>query len=497
MTSTQRSEILPRSEPEAEGISSSAIRDFLAAVDREVDSLHTFMLLRNGRVVAEASWAPYTLPQRHMLFSLSKSFTSTAAGLAIAEGFFALDDLVVDLLPATAPPPASRSELLGRLKVRHLLSMTTGQSEDSLPAFLRGTARDWQRAFFALPVEHEPGTYFVYNSGATYMVSAIIQQTTGLRVTDFLIPRLFDPLGISDPQWERSPEGIDTGGWGLSLAAEEIARFGQLCLDGGFWKGQRLLPEAWVREATSRQVANGSDPESDWAQGYGYQFWRCRHNAYRGDGAFGQYCVVMPEQNAVLAMTGGLGDMGAPLRLAWEHLLPAMGSAPAERRPGAAEGLHSLCACLRLRPAPGEPIGEPGEFAGRFVLDPNGEGREWVELSRSREVGLSLSIRDGGGTHVLPLPPAGEWATIESAFDLPTQGVLDHGASFLASRAMGVSAARTGAASIVVRLAFLPTPFVADLHLAITAERLIMQYTSNVAFGPRERKPIVGRRVRG
>ncbi|MBW7461807.1 serine hydrolase, partial [Paenibacillus sepulcri] len=151
----------------------------------------------------------------------------------------------------------------------------------------------------AAPVEHEPGTHFVYNSGATYMLSAILQKVTGQTLLEYLQPRLIEPLGIKGAAWDVCPRGINVGGWGLNVTTEDIARFGQLYLQKGMWNGQRLLTEEWIAEATSSQISNGDGGVNDWAQGYGYQFWRCRHGVYRGDGAFGQFCIVMPEQDAV------------------------------------------------------------------------------------------------------------------------------------------------------------------------------------------------------
>src|SRR5205085_6655901 len=137
-------------------------------------------------------------------------------------------------------------------------------------------------------------------------------------------PRLFEPLGFENPTWVASPQGISAGAYGLMARTEEIARFGQLYLQKGMWKGRQLIPAAWVEQATALQTSNGSSPTSDWDQGYGYQFWRCRHHAYRGDGAFGQYCVVMPDQDAVVAITSGVKDMQAVLNIIWDKLLPAM-----------------------------------------------------------------------------------------------------------------------------------------------------------------------------
>lgn len=313
---------LERTTPESQGIASSAILRFVEAAERELHDLHSFMLLRHGKVIAEGWWSPYERDSAHMLFSLSKSFTSTAVGLAISEGCFSLDDPVLSFFPDERP--ASVNEHLAAMRVRHLLSMTTGHEQDTMPAIDARQDGNWIKGFFDVPVVFEPGSHFLYNTGATYLLSAIVQKTTTLKLVDYLEPRLFKPLGIDRAVWQESPQNINTGGFGLSLKTEDVARFGQLYLQLGKWGNDVLVPEAWVKEATSYQTPNGDNLESDWAQGYGYQFWRCRHGAYRGDGAFGQYCVVMPEQDAVLVITAGLADMQQPLNLVWEQLLPAM-----------------------------------------------------------------------------------------------------------------------------------------------------------------------------
>ena len=184
-------------------------------------------------------------------------------------------------------------------------------------------SKNWAKAFLAHPVPHKPGTHFRYNTPATYMLSAIVQKVTGETVLDYLTPRLFEPLGIQKPKWDKSPQGISIGGYGLYLRTEDIARFGQLYLQRGKWNGKQVVPKEWVDAATSKQVSNGSDPTNDWDQGYGFQFWRCRHQAYRGDGKDGQFCIVLPEQGAVIAITANIRDMKGELDLVWEKLLPA------------------------------------------------------------------------------------------------------------------------------------------------------------------------------
>jgi len=312
---------LPRSSPEKQGISSTDILDFVETADKQIDTMNSFMLVRHGNVVAEGWWGPYDSTTPHILYSLSKSFTSTAVGLAISEGKMSLDDQVLKFFPEDAP--AEPSANLKAMRVRDLLRMATGHQSE---AAIRADGAPWTKTFLAHPVPFKPGTHFLYNSPATYMLSAIVQKVTGMTVLDYLKPRLFEPLGIDTPTWVASPQGISAGAYGLSVRTEDIARFGQLYLQKGNWKGKQLIPSAWVEEATARQTSNGSSPNSDWDQGYGYQFWRSRHNTYRGDGAFGQYCMVIPELDAVVAITSGVRDMQSVMNLVWTKLLPAMKS---------------------------------------------------------------------------------------------------------------------------------------------------------------------------
>ncbi|HZC27254.1 MAG TPA: serine hydrolase, partial [Actinopolymorphaceae bacterium] len=341
-------EQLPATTPEEQGIPSSAILDFVAAVEERVDAMHAFVLVRHGHVVAQGAWSPYDLTSPRMVFSLSKSFTSSGVGLAVHEGLLSVDDRVLDFFADAAP--SAPSEYLSRMRVRHLLTMTTGHSTESLVGPRRVTDDDWARTILAHPVEHEPGAHFVYNSGASYLLSAIVQKVTGETLLDYLRPRLLEPLGITDATWDTCPRGVNTGGWGLWVRVAEIARFGQLYLQNGRWGDRQLIPASWVADATAHQVDNNGDV-IDWRQGYGYQFWRCRHGAYRGDGAFGQFCVVMPEQDAVLAIVGGVADMQGVLDVVWEHLLPAMGAGtlPGD---GSARGLLERRLASLARPGP-------------------------------------------------------------------------------------------------------------------------------------------------
>lgn len=317
---------LPRSLPETQAVAPGGLLDFVNAIDSQKLNVHSMMVVRHGQVVAEGWWAPYAPQLKHTLYSLSKSFTSTAVGMAVAEKRLTVEDKVVSFFPEDKPATVSAN--LAAMRVKDLLTMSTGHDKDTTPSLREGPNPNWVKSFLAQPVEHEPGSFFVYNSGATYMLSAIVQKLTGQTVLNYLKPRLFGPLGIDGEDWEVSPQGINTGGWGLRLRTEDIAKFGQLYLQKGIWNGKQLIAEAWINDATRAEVQSkggkGDAGVNDWIQGYGYQFWRCRHDAYRGDGAFGQYCIVLPKEDAVVAITSETGDMQAVLNAVWTHVLPAL-----------------------------------------------------------------------------------------------------------------------------------------------------------------------------
>ena len=323
---------LPRAE--APKAFDKAMDRYLAAVAKEGRKIHSIMVLQHGKVLAE-HWMGEGAPDKpHILNSVSKTFTASAVGLAIAEGKLKLTDRVVDFFPDKLPAEVDPN--LRDMEVRHLLTMTCGHDVDPTNAIRNTAGTDWVREFLATPVLHRPGRYFVYNSMGTYMLSAIVQKVTGQKVVDYLTPRLFRPLGITGVTWLDSPQGISTGGWGLFLKTEDMAKMGQLLLQQGEWQGQQVLPKEWVEMASTVQVPSlpyGTRPEevkmkpedSDWLQGYGFQLWRCRPvGVYRADGANSQFIIVMPRQEAVIAITADEGDMQAVLNQVWRYLLPAL-----------------------------------------------------------------------------------------------------------------------------------------------------------------------------
>jgi len=473
ISSTCYGAALPRSAPEAQGVSSLDLLSFVEAADKTVESMHSLMLLRHGQVVAEGWWAPYTADAPHSLFSLSKSFTSTAVGLAISEGKLSLDDEVLKFFPEVAPSEPSAN--LKSMRVSDLLRMSTGHQTEPP----RTSDQHWSKTFLAHPVPFKPGTHFLYNTSATYMLSAVVQKVTGRTLLDYLRPRLFEPLGIEHPTWEASPDGVTAGGYGLSIRTEDIARFGQLYLQKGKWQQKQLVPQAWIEAATARQTSNGSNPNSDWDQGYGYQFWRSRHGAFRGDGAFGQYCVVLPEQDAVIVITSGVKDMQAVLNLVWDKLLPAMKPSPLAPDDESETKLNGMLRALSLRPQQGS--GSAGDcFGKKYVFPANDRKLEAVTLEQDgKEGGVTLVLRiDGADKRVAC--GHGEWRN----------GRIVWGKS--AEQPVAISGAWTADNIYTAKLCFYETPFIVSIRLSFADKALLYNSESNVGFGLTKESQLIG-----
>lgn len=475
------SSIFPRCSPEEQGIPSTAIADFVATSEKTITSLHSFMLVRRGCVVAEGWWHPWRAETPHMLFSLSKSFTSTAVGLAIAEGYLTVEDSVLSYFPTDAPKKVGDN--LAAMKVHHLLSMSTGHDQDTTERVF--SSHNPFRAFLSLPVEHSPGTHFVYNTAASFMLSAIVQMLTGQTLVEYLAPRLFEPLGIAGATWETHPNGVNMGGWGLSIKTEDIARFGQLYLQNGVWNGQRILPESWIETATTKQVSNGNDPNSDWTQGYGYQFWRCRHNIYRGDGAFGQFCIVMPEQKAVLAMTAGVADMQVVLNLVWKKLLPAMGRTSLPTDDAAAGALARKLKTLTISPPQGAVSSSMGDnVSGKtYIFDPNYETLRSLQFDfGSEECTLTYHLLGGGkrgGKHRLTIGYS-TWQEGIAVLGAPTP------------QRVATSGVWSAEDTFRLTLCQNETPFIVTITCRFEGNKLFFDFKSNVSFGPQDFPQLVG-----
>jgi CubicO group peptidase (beta-lactamase class C family) len=471
---------LPRSVPEAQGMASSAILSFVEEAEQKIDALHSVMIVRHGQVVAEGWWAPYAADEPHMMFSLSKSFTSTAVGLAVAEGKLSIDDPVVQFFPDLAPSDPSAN--LKAMRVRDLLTMTAGHHAEDIQGFPYTADDNVVGKFLSLPVAHKPGTLFVYNTPASYMLSAIVQKVTGQTVLDYLGPRLFAPLGVADPAWEASKQGVSMGGFGLSIRTEDIARFGQLYLQRGMWQGRQLVPASWVDLATSRQVSNGSSPTSDWEQGYGFQFWRSRHGFYRGDGAHGQFCLVLPQHDTVIAITSGTRDMASVMNLVWDRLVPALGEKALPADPAAHQKLIARLQGLTLAPATGAATTASAAAAAgrRYVFGANKPALESLVLETGSEAVQTFAIKVSGVEQRISASPGGwrKGTWVRAAGEGRPRLLTD--VNEQRGEPIAASGAWTADDTYTLRITRYRTPFVTTYRMKFAGDELALEIEQNV-----------------
>lgn len=338
--------------PESIGLSSAVLEKTLRHLDG-VQYINGIVMRRHGRCFLEAYWKPYNGELPHMLWSLSKSFTSCAVGIAQGEGFLYLDDHLVSFFPEYAAEV--RDEKMKQATLRDLLTMRSGHEACAWGAVRQEPSGDYVRGFLAGELKLEPGIRFVYDNTATMMLSAVVQRVTGQTVREYLLPRLFRPMGIVPGIWESTPGGVNCGSFGLYLRTRDIAKFAQLLLDGGRYGDRQLVPSEYLAEATAKQADNSFNGDTDWGQGYGYQFWRSRHG-FRGDGAAGQFAIVLPEYDLAVAVNSCTMDMGRVMSILWEELLPELQVSPLPEDGAALQSLRDYSAQLNIAPVSGDTV---------------------------------------------------------------------------------------------------------------------------------------------
>lgn len=478
---------LPRSTPEAQGVSSAALLEFVKAADTQIDSFHSFMLVRHGHVVAEGWWSPFTANDPHWLYSLTKSFTSTAEGLAIAEGKLSLDDPVLKFFPDEAPTVPSAN--LKQMRVRDLLTMTTGHEKKTVDNFQYHTADSPIRRFLSFPVDHKPGILFIYNSPGTLVQSAIVQKVTGMTTRDYLQTRLFDPLGFGHPEWGSTEQGVTVGPSELVIRTEDIACFGQMLLQKGNWNGQQLVPAAWIEAATSKQVSNGSDPTSDWDQGYGYQFWRCKPGFYRADGAYGQFCFVMPQYDAVLAITSGTSSTQPEMNLVYDKVLPALrdGVLPPDGEGDSA--LSHAIASLTIH----SPTTDPDSPIVHQI-----SGKTYFFADNNKKIGTVTLLRENGVTKLKITGEGFDGMPIVVGHDAWVRGQTTFGTDFnpvepfLSVQPVAAKGGWSSPDTFTVKLSYFNTPYALTLQLQFGGELVVLTGDYNIAFHPHPLPVLVG-----
>jgi CubicO group peptidase (beta-lactamase class C family) len=494
---------LDRQAPESKNVNPQGIIAFLDEIEREKIELHSFMMYCDGAVVAEGFWKPYSATRPHMQHSAAKSWTAAAVGLAIDEGFLSLEDKVTNFFPEYLPNEVG--EHLAAMTVKDLLTMRTGHRSGISGGEWRQMRGSWIQAFLSEPVVEAPGKTFIYSSASSYMLSAIVTRVTGQTVQKFLERRLFQPLQMGPIHWDQSPEGLSTGGNGISCLTEDVVKFGVLHLENGRWKGRQILPEAWVREATRNQVDEvwmskldgkrfrprtvAERVASDKREGYGYQWWMTPNGGYRASGVYGQQCVVLPDCKAVIVFTSALvtGDRRL-LAAVWKHLYPAFGSTVSPQ-PSVQAQLTERLGQLALQEIVGladSPLKETVD--GRSYAFPDNEDQiaEIATTFDSNE--CEIILRDHRGTHRIR---AGFNCEVEGETTM-TGNLLHHEYQPDSMRVLA-RAAWIDAQTLAMTWRFIETAFCDTVLLRFQNDGLYFDRSVNTNAGPRERPTLVGR----
>ncbi|MEW2500629.1 serine hydrolase [Amycolatopsis sp. NPDC047767] len=457
--------------------------------------VHSLLVHRHGRTVLDLWQWPHEPGLRHKVHSATKSFTSAAVGFAEAEGLLSLDDPVVGFFADRLP--GESSENLGRMRVRDLLTMCTGHARGLSGATTRLRRTGWVDEFLEEPVVELPGRNFTYSSTTSHVLSAIVQQVSGQAIHEYLRPRLFDPLGITDYTWERDPEGVSSGGNGLSLRPRDLLKFGVLHLQDGVWEGSRVLPAGWVQKASALHVRraisgewNGKElvppaPDVVAEEGYGYQFWTTEAGIYSASGIFGQECMVFPHHDGVVVITGAMGDgsyhdLPGMLRSAFT----AAFESPA-REQSEVDALAAWVDRVREPETVGAALQRAG-FTATYDFEPNEQGL----------VSLAVEVRDGS-VHVVVEDELGRHP-------------IDHGVGTWTRQDTGVSVWRLhhsyqdptaavlaagqwwSADELHLTWHFLESPFVDRLDLTFDGTGVTVGHATNVNSGPTTLPPARG-----
>jgi CubicO group peptidase (beta-lactamase class C family) len=483
---------IPHSTPENLGISPDAIVSFIKAIESNSIEMHTFKIIRHGQIAIEGAWAPYHMDDPHILFSLSKTVSATAIGLAVQEGLLTVDDLLIDIFPEYVTKEIAVN--MADLRIRHVLAMATGHDVETGEIQRKHSDDDWIKAFFDTPLVHPPGTYFLYNSGGSFMLSAIIQKVTGVPLIDYVRPRLFDPLGIEYAEWEANPRGMSVGASGLHMTVDAVARLGLLFLQKGMFNGTRILTEAWVEEASSYHTNNNPNNEraSDWKSGYGYQMWRnLQPGAYRGDGAFGQFCIILPDLNAVIAITAGTNKNVRIAELVNEHLIPAFTDVEPIIEAAAADASHALHQTIArlayIPPFIQADCSESSRISGSiYNLEANTKQAHAVSFTFDDEHTCTFRTWDARGEHMIRCGSQdwiiGETLATENEWVEPIKTAW----------AVAASGTWQDEMTYVMTWRFIRTSFVCTVTCRFDGDRVSIDYARNLSFYPYEIPTIHG-----
>lgn len=393
---------LPAASPERAGLPSQAVEAYVRALDGERLALHSLLIARKGQLIFEGYWKPMDADFRHRLYSCSKSFVSCAVGLLIEQGLLRLEDKAIGFFPDKAPE--NPHPYLARMTVRDLLMMATCYEYG---ASYHPCDNDWEATFFTDTISHPPGMVFSYCTTATTMLCMIIKRVSGKEFTEVLRP-VFDELGISRELYcIQTPCGHEWGGSGVMATSREFMKFALLCMRYGEYEGRQLLPRDYMIQATACQIDNSLYHASpDEAMGYGYQFWRTRHNGFAFYGMGCQYAICLPDQDLVV-LTTGYEQLNAKatreiFSALWRGIYPNLSGRPLPENPEAHGRLLDLAQSLELVKPQGAAESETARAVQgrRYRMDENPMGMEWVEFSFSQDEGR-MRYQNRTGEHEL------------------------------------------------------------------------------------------------
>jgi CubicO group peptidase (beta-lactamase class C family) len=472
--STAHADGFPRARPESVGVSPAAITAYLDEMQAKNFEMHSFMLYRGGKVIAEGWWAPYRADRIHMTHSLTKSVAACGVGFALAEKRFGLQDKVVSFfkeeLPATIDPK------LAAMTVEDLLTMRTGHPRAISGAEWRPIKTSWVAEFFKIPVLKQPGTEWLYTSAATYMLSAIITKTTGQKLEEYLRPRLFEPLDIKGYEWDPDPHGITPGANGLSWRTADSLKLGVLHLHNGIWNGRQVLPVGWTDAVQAPHVKDR----------YGYQWWLGPDN-YSARGVFGQFVFVFPKDATVLAITSAIPK--GFTAIAFKHFPSALRARSVANDDAALAALTNRTRNLQLLPPPGIPTSPTtARVSGkRYKMEANEDAIRSIQLDFAAER-CRFTLVDDRGTHTIE---AGLGKRIESNTTM-TGNKLHHEYQPELMRVVAGGEWRD-VNTFVMTWVFVESAFKDIVICRFDDDRLTFQRSVNVNSGPTERPAVLGR----
>ncbi|MFC1975769.1 serine hydrolase domain-containing protein [Chloroflexota bacterium] len=312
------------SAPEEQGMDAALLQQMLDAIDEQNLNIDSVVVVHNGYIVTEKYYSPYKQDSRHDMYSITKSVVSALIGIAIQAGYInSVDDLVLDFFPERT---FENDDALKRsITLEHLLTMSSGLEWDWDEMV---STWDWVQYVLDQPMYTEPGTEFYFSSGNAHVLSAIIQEASGLDTRDFAQLYLFDPLGISDMKWKTDLDGIPKGGWGLAMKPRDMAKLGYLYLNQGRWDGRQIIPAEWIKASTERHI-RVPEPLEPWDLYMGYLWWLHEDGPYAAHGMKGQFIYVIPESDLVVVFTSNITDakFAHPQLLIRDYIIPAVTTA--------------------------------------------------------------------------------------------------------------------------------------------------------------------------